>query len=333
MGKQTVNEQETEYLLGAVSESEQERLDEMSVSDDEFADRLRAVENDLIDSYVRGELSGDILTRFNSHYLASPRRREKVDFAERFLGFADGSVAPQARDTRATASASPEARETIRREPLRPRFFALLRPALQWGLAAAALVILLGGGYLFVENLRLRNQMVQSRAEQASLEQREQELQRQLAEKRSSDAETEDELARVRERLAQLEQQVAGQHGKQEPEQRDLKVLAFNVAPQTRGIGHIPTLTVPPGTDYVALTLQLETNDFSAYQAALKNPATGKVVWRSGMLRTGGKGKTVGIRVPASLLNQQNYVVELSGISPGGAAQSVDSYPFRVVTQ
>jgi uncharacterized membrane-anchored protein YhcB (DUF1043 family) len=331
-----VNEQLiTEYLLGAASEYEQERLDEMSLTDDEFVDRLRAIENDLIDSYVTGELSGDALTRFNAHYLASPRRREKVEFAETFLGFADRSVAPQARDTRATASASPETQETIRREALRPRFFALLRPTLQWGLAAAALVILLGGGYLFVENLRLRNQMAQTQAERAALEQREQELQQQLDQQRSLDAETEKELAQVRDRLTQLEQQLTAgqQQAKPEPEQRDAKVLAFNLSPQTRGIGPIPTLAVPAGTDYVALILELEGADFPAYRAALKNRATGQILWRSDKLKTSGKNKVLSVSLRASLLNSQNYVLDLSGISAKGVAENIGSYAFKVAKQ
>ena len=70
------------YLLGSVSEKESEQLDEMSVTDDDFAERLRDAENDLVDAYVRGELSGETLASFKSHYLNSARRKNKVTFAE-----------------------------------------------------------------------------------------------------------------------------------------------------------------------------------------------------------------------------------------------------------
>jgi len=323
-----------DYLLGASTEAETERLDEMSLTDDDFADRLRAVENDLIDSHVRGELSGDGLSKFNSHYLASPVRRDKVRFAETFLGFADKAVAAQSRDWRATAPAIPAARETILREPSRSRIFALVRPKLQWGLAAAALVMLFAGGYLMLENLRLRNQMAQTQAERVALEERAQELQRHLAEERSSDAETEKELTQVRDRLAQLERQAAAgrQPGKPEAE-RDLKVIAFSLSPQTRGIGQIPTLTVPVGTDSVALTLDLEAGDFPVYQAELKNPANGQILWRSGKLKTSGKSKALRVSLRGNLLNSQNYVLELSGISAKGGVEHLGSYPFRVANQ
>jgi hypothetical protein len=318
----------TGYLLGALYESEQERLDEMSLTDDEFADCLRVVENDLVDSYVRGELSGDALTRFNSHYLASPGRAEKVRFAESLLAFADKAAAEQARDTW-----SPETTRHAGREASR-WFFSLPRPALQWGLAAAALLILIGGGYLFVENLRLRDQLAQKQAERSGLELREQDLLRLLDQQRLLDAETEKELTQVRDRLAQLElQQAAGQHPGPEADERDLRVVAFVLSPQSRGIGQIATLTIPAAADYVALSLELEAEGFQDYRAALKNPATNQIVWRSGRLKPSGKDKTVRVRLPAGSLNSQNYLVELSGISARGVPENAGSYAFKVARQ
>src|ERR1700677_2846905 len=70
------------YLFGLLPRDQTERLDELSVADDEFAARLDTVESDLVDAYVRGELSGDTLARFQTVYLSSPRRRQKVAFAE-----------------------------------------------------------------------------------------------------------------------------------------------------------------------------------------------------------------------------------------------------------
>jgi hypothetical protein len=338
--KQPVDERViSDYLLGASSEAETERLDEMSLTDDDFAWRLQAVENELVDAYVRGELSGDALARFNSHYLASPRRREKVRFAETFLAFAEKPTIARAAGAQETVAASAAAGKTVSPKTSRWRLFTLPRLTLQWGLpwgfAAAALLLLLTGGYLILANLRLRAQMAQTQAERTAVEQRAQELQRQLAEQRSADAETEKELSRMRDRLAQIEQQLAaGQPGgKAEPRERDLNVIAFNLAPQTRGVSQIATLGVPAGTDYVALTLALEADDFPAYRAALRNSATGQILWRSGRLKTSGQGRTVRVSPRASLFNPQNYVLELSGISATGVAGLVSSYPFRVVRQ
>ena len=59
------------YLLGVPDE----RLDELAVADDNFAARLAAAENDLVEAYVRGELSGESRERFESFYLTSEKRR------------------------------------------------------------------------------------------------------------------------------------------------------------------------------------------------------------------------------------------------------------------
>jgi hypothetical protein len=149
----------TGYLLGFLSPEEMERCDERSIADEEFAWRLSAVENDLVDAYVRDELSGETLDRFRSAYLASPRGREKVAFAETFWSTAQRSAAPQAGGRQAVA-----------------------RPgaALRWALAAAALVVTAIGGYLFRDNQRLRGLLAHTQSERVALEQRTRDLQSRL---------------------------------------------------------------------------------------------------------------------------------------------------------
>src|SRR5215470_3178673 len=70
------------YLLGALPVDEAEPIEEASVVDEDLAARLNAMECDLVDSYVRGELEGPNLTRFQSWYLSSPLRVQKVEAAK-----------------------------------------------------------------------------------------------------------------------------------------------------------------------------------------------------------------------------------------------------------
>jgi hypothetical protein len=71
-----------DYLLGQLPEPETERLDELSIINDECADRIRAVEHDLVDAFARGELEGVVLEQFRSRYLTTPRQRDAARFAE-----------------------------------------------------------------------------------------------------------------------------------------------------------------------------------------------------------------------------------------------------------
>jgi hypothetical protein len=279
---------------------------------------LSAVENDLVDSYVRGELPGEALARFQSHYLASSKRREKVVFAETFCRLVDKSSFPAIDE------------QAIRAESYKPRwfpFFAAPRSALQWGFAAALSLLLLAGVYLMFENVSLHRQMALEDAEHSALEQRERELQRQVAAQRSSDAEKENELAHVRDRLTQLEQQIASS------EQRDVKIIALNLPPQVRGVSEMPPPVVPAGTDYVVLTLEVDVYDFSAYYVTFKAPLMDKVLWRSEKLTPSGKGKVIQVTIPTSKLTAQNHVLELYGVSASGRAENVSSYPFRILKE
>src|SRR4051794_1452111 len=79
------DQQLVDYLLGRLEEDEAEWLDEMSIAEAPVACRLQLVEDELVDAYVRGSLTGESLERFESFFLASPRRREKVKFASSFL--------------------------------------------------------------------------------------------------------------------------------------------------------------------------------------------------------------------------------------------------------
>src|SRR5215470_46098 len=45
------------YLVGTTTDEETEALDELSIVDEAFAERLRAAEHDLVDAYASGELS------------------------------------------------------------------------------------------------------------------------------------------------------------------------------------------------------------------------------------------------------------------------------------
>src|SRR5215472_6462693 len=134
------------YLLGVLPEADAERLHELSVTDEEFAGRLDAVENDLVDAYVRGELSEDNLTHFKAFYLSSPTRRQKVQFAEGLLALERRTASAPARIKERGVSASPS-RQASRDRSSSP-MLAVRRFGFRWGLAAASVALLVAGGYL-----------------------------------------------------------------------------------------------------------------------------------------------------------------------------------------
>jgi hypothetical protein len=297
------------YLLGDLKDDEAERLDELSVADDEVASRLNAVENDLVDGFVRHELSGETLDRFRTHYLSSATRREKVRFAETLAAY---------------------------RHADEPAHGATRRRTLSWplpALAAAALLILATAGYLLVDGVRLRNQVAAAQSARATLEERERQLQRQLEEQRSAREETQKELAQLRAALAQAQPRTgANQPGGTSAPPRDLHVAAFVLVPPTRGAAALPVISPRAGTDYVVLQLPLESNELPAYQALLRDPAANRIIWRSRPLNAYSSGgtPTVSVGLPADVLKAQRYSLDLVGVGDGSAGTAVASYAFRV---
>jgi hypothetical protein len=249
--------------------------------------------------------------------LSSPKRLLKVEFAEALCSF-DARAARAAAQAAAPRSVSSSKTEG---EPLGGgypwRSFSAPRLALQWGFAATALALLLMASYLLFENSRLRKQTTEAQRSHEGLEQ---ELQRQLSDRQAANAKMAKELDSLRESQLNLAQ---------------LKIFSALLLPPTRGAGQLPRVLIPRGSSLVVLLLTLESQDFPVYRVGLKDPATNQIVWRSANLEAlpSGGNKTVSISFPARLLKQQNYVVELSGVSPDGRAEFISGYPIRVVIE
>jgi hypothetical protein len=77
------------YLLGELAEADQTALEQELLIDRGKFDQVWAVENEMVDSCVRGEMSRPACERFEGHYLASPLHRERVAIAEAFLAEID----------------------------------------------------------------------------------------------------------------------------------------------------------------------------------------------------------------------------------------------------
>jgi hypothetical protein len=304
------------YLLGSLPEEEAEHLDELSIADDAFAWRLSTVENDLVDAYVRGEISGENLSQFKKSYLASPRRLQKVDFAQA-LSSLNAKTVPELARTR--PKSKPE-KELPENSSSFWRWFTVPRLVLQRGFAGGALALLFTAGYLFLDNTRMHRQLSETQGVRAAINQREQILQSELNDQRAANAEKAKELDRLRESRQNLDQ---------------LKTLSVLLLPPTRGAGRIPMVSVPQGTSLVALVLPLESDDFPSYRVQLKDPAKNQIVWRGANLEaaSGGPNKTVATTLPAHLLRPQNYILELSGVASDGHAELISGYPIRVTIQ
>jgi hypothetical protein len=282
----------TRYLLGLLPDEESERLDELSVTNEEFAAELNVAENDLVDAYARGELPSEFVGRFKDVYSSSPRRRKKLRLAETFLSYLQ--------KTRTAIDLPPVAQGADEKK----RWFAWFVP--QWGFAAAAAALLLVSGYLGLVNHGLRQHLNES------------ELARNQVEKQQE--------------LRQTSASDVGAANPASPISTDhLHVAAFVLLPSLRGPGPLPRVTVPLGTDLVVLKLELEPSEFPMYRVMLEDAATRNVIWTSGNLKPLHEEdqQTVSFGLKPSVLESKNYILELKGVRQNGQTELVSTYPFK----
>jgi anti-sigma-K factor RskA len=74
------------YHLGELSPEERDAVEDRYFADDAFHERVLAVEEELIDSYVRDELSAEQRKHFESWFLPVDDRRERLEFAKTLAG-------------------------------------------------------------------------------------------------------------------------------------------------------------------------------------------------------------------------------------------------------
>src|SRR6185295_972701 len=85
----------SQYLLGELPEEQQVEIEDRAFSDKDYLATITTVENDLIDEYVRGELSAADQKRFENRFLASAERRKRVEFAKALRTVASEIPAPE----------------------------------------------------------------------------------------------------------------------------------------------------------------------------------------------------------------------------------------------
>lgn len=329
----------TRYLLGTLGESEGQRFDELSVTDERFSNALAAAEMELVDSFVQGELTGPTVYQFRKHYLASPLRRERVEFARALQNWGEKAVLAEATESSTTTLAPAKG------PGWRSKFslFGGSHLVPRWGLAAVAAVLLMAGGWLVFENLRTRQQLSQTQMNQPPSAQNQQVSQAEGKDDRSDNSKSEPVVAQSSQEVKDSNVSVnqgskpgaaETQTGaKQSSGSGRLIIASFLLRPQMRGISQIPTVSIPVEKTHAEMTLALEPGNYKTYRVALVD-VRNRTLWRSGILqrKASGEGETVSVRLGTSLLKPQNvYTLRLSGVSAAGRAEIVGDYPFKVV--
>ena len=84
-----------DYLLGLLSDEAREQFEQLLLTQDEFFAQVLAVEDELVDEYLRGSLESDEAEMFAKHFLNSAERQQKLRFAKAFKKYAAAHAAEE----------------------------------------------------------------------------------------------------------------------------------------------------------------------------------------------------------------------------------------------
>lgn len=296
-----------QYLLGELPPAWQVQFEERFFSDQECFEQLKLVEDRLVDDYVSHALSAEQRQRFESHYLNSDRRREKLKFAQTLK-----QALTELKSTTEKQSGS--------------SFWQSLKiawqmPLVRYSGAGLAILLLAISGWLIKSALQGQNQQQSEEDRTASAKASQPPRQGTTPEFTPQTAPTLPSSPSPR--LPDTASQATA-------------ILALVLTPGTLRDDHATaarTLAVSPQTKLIHLKLTLkDTASFSAYRVTIETASGQKVLTQSGLhsVKTG-TGNFIVLEIPARTLPANDYLITVSGRQSSNPYEEVDDYQFRIV--
>ena len=319
-GQSNQTETTIRYLLGTLSDEERDRFEEMYFSDNAAFEEVEIAEGELVDRYVRGELSKSDQACFESVVAGSPRLAHRVEFARVWKDKL--AVSPTARPV-----ASPT---TYKTHEAAPSWWASLfgsssgSRAPRLAFALTVLLLLLGGVALLAGWLRVREESRRLEAQRAALEQRQRELDQQAAALKSQAEQWARGVTPSPTPGESPQPKPSEEPGQQNPR----SVVAVTLSPGgLRAGGGGTDIRILPETREIEVTLYLRDPGYASYTATVL-PVGGPPIFSR---PSRPQRSVIVLRIPAKRLPLGDYQIKLDGRTSSGTTDNLDDYFFRVV--
>jgi hypothetical protein len=300
----------TRYLLGDLPEIEQTAVEQEYFADPEKFEEVWAVENELVDRYVRGRLSRGERELFERNYLQSPRHRERIATGRKLLEAADRQAAESDAAPQVITPAPSRLMETLN-ALLRPRFLAP---------ATAFLLLLSFLSWMMIERSRLNEELERAQAQLSDQQRREREIEAQLATEREQGAQLKSRFDLLLEKIAQM------------PSLTPPSVLSFPLKQgggMRNGADPHQQITIPRETDLVKLQMKIEKGESRRLQASIRVVGETSYVWNHPSLKP--RSGAITVTVPADKLPANDYFLKLSAKTSTGETEDIYTSAFRVL--
>lgn len=292
------------YLYAEMPESEREKIEDRFIVDDELFAEIATRENELVDAYIGGRLSGDERKRFEQSLDTFPARREKLANAKLLREF----IATERHEAKTITIAE------------RSGYFAQLAQVIAFRspafhLASVGLILLLGllSIYLLRENRRLGS----LETELAASRGRETELAAQIENSQDAAGALTEDLMAERERIARLEEEISkARQNDRTPAANVIKptIATILLSPAgVRGPGPRPVekVEIPSGVGRIAAVLIV---DDAPAGGSVTVKLNGETLAKNVRVQTHSNGeKRVLVTIPVSRINATRNELTVSG--------------------
>jgi hypothetical protein len=307
----------TRYLLGELSEQEQAAFEERYFRDPQVFNQVLQVESELVDAYARGRLSTETRERFESSYLKHQARRQRVEFAKTLTTRIDENEEARNQVSQSSRSTS----QVSWWQSLLS--FGSERPKLRFAIALLAVLIVLSGAWIVVNNLRRQRQPTFTQAKQENQEQRQQDQQT---------------PQQTPERQNQEEHTAQVSPGSTEPSPSPVikTPRTVSLALTVGGVrdasgGPTQTLFIPSDTTQAQILLNLKDDSYPRYRASLQKIGGPEIFTQTNLRpRISKAGAKFVFTVRATQLTKGDYALTLSGFTPQGEVDDLSKSLFRV---
>jgi hypothetical protein len=319
------------YLLNELPADDQSRFEEAYFSDGSLFEQVQALEEEIINDYVKGDLSGRERRRFESHYLASEQRRARIETARQLLDLS--SLKARNISDKRIVSGFFSLRSHI-------RSFGEWRPFTVFGVAMAVLSLLAAG--FVIELLRLRGRLAEVSEDLVAIERQAGESERRLVQERDLLAEERKQGSDLREKLEILNSQLARleQDRATLPPAND-QIVSLALMLGGRDINNSARAVLSARASFVELRAELETQGAAplrSYRAVVTTDDGSKEIWTQEGIKPQRRKSSqyVVVRAPSDSFKSsgsQDFMLTLRALSADGKNyDEPEFYYFQVTT-